>query len=235
MSRFSIGRAAMVVAAMLLVATAVSSTKAHFVWIESQPTGAGLLIRSGFGEPDGWDPDLVARMGKSTFWIRRGDESTEVAVPLDLKEQEYRATLDGAAPDAVLAATDFGVIQFGGNPPSWLRYTAKHLVGPPESWQDDAPMNDLRIEVLATHEGDHVALRVLHLGRPLVGASIKAYPADDAKVDLTTDEDGTARWNVSKAGLYALYVGTTTPTAGELDGKKYEALKDYATLTFRLP
>jgi hypothetical protein len=221
--------------AVLFMLVVTSYATAHFVWIDSEPTPDGLLIRSGFGEPDGWDPDLAARMGKSTFWVRRDGKTKPVAVPLDKKEQEYRTTLPGETPGTVLAATDFGVIQFGGNPPAWLRYTAKHLVGTPETWNDATPTDDLRIEVLAKREGDHVTLRVLHLGRPLGGAVIKAYPADEEKTELTTDEDGVAQWKVSTAGKYSLYVGTTTPTAGELDGKKYDVLKDYATLTFRLP
>ena len=51
---------------------------------------------------------------------------------------------------------------------------------------------------------------------------------------MTTDEDGTARWKLTAKGSHSLYVGTTTPTPGEANGKKYDVLKDYATLTFRL-
>lgn len=220
---------------VVLPLVVVSTAAAHFVYVESQPTAAGLLVRSGFGEPSGWDPDLVGRMSKSTFWTRNGSTLKEIALPLDQTEQEYRTTLAGAAPEAVLAATDFGVIQFGPNPPSWLRYTAKNLVGTPDQWNDETPTKELRIEVLAKREGDDVVLRVLFLGKPLNGATIKTYPAKGENIELTTDEDGTARWKLTEAGLHSLYVGTTTPTAGEVDGKKYDALKDYATLTFRLP
>jgi hypothetical protein len=222
-------------AAAALVAVLVAQASAHFVYVDSQPTDKGLLVKSGFGEPSGWDPDLVTRMSNSTFWTRTGGALKEIQVPLDEKEQEYRTTLAGPAPDAVLAATDFGVIAFGGNPPSWLRYTAKHLVGTPERWNDETPTKELRIEVLARREGDDVVLRVLHLGKPLAGATIKTYPAEGENVELTTDEDGTARWKLSVKGSHSLYVGTTTQTPGETNGKKYETLKDYATLTFRLP
>lgn len=221
--------------AAVLMLVIASSAAAHFVYVETQPTDQGLLIRSGFGEPSGWDPDLVDRMSKSTFWTRAGGKLQTVAVPLDAAEQEYRTTLPGAAPDAVLAAADFGVIQFGNNPPSWLRYTAKNLVGAPDHWNDETPSKELRIEVLAKREGDDVVLRVLYLGKPLNGATIKTYPAKGENVELTTDEDGTARWKLTEPGLHSLYVGTTTPTPGEVDGKKYDVLKDYATLTFRLP
>jgi len=221
--------------AMAATASIGSTASAHFVWIESQPGDAGLLIRSGFGEPDGWDPDLVDRMGKSTFRLRYGSELKPTTLPLHDGEKEYRADVSGPAPDAVLGTTDFGVIQFGGNPPSWLRYTAKHLVGTPDAWHDDQPTKDLRIEVLARRDGDRVVLKVLHLGKPAVGAVIKTFPAEGDSATLTTDASGEAVWEAKAAGTYACYVGVTTPEPGDVDGKKYDALKDYATLTFRLP
>src|SRR5688500_2841612 len=126
-------------AAVLLTLFVAAQATAHFVWINSDATSIGLLVRCGFGALDGWDADLVERMSKSVFWTRKSGETKTVAVPLDAKEKEYRAMLPGPSPDAVLAATDFGVIAFGGNPPSWLRYTAKHLVGKPETWNDEKP------------------------------------------------------------------------------------------------
>jgi hypothetical protein len=218
-----------------LVVASVAS--AHFVWIESSPTAAGLQIRSGFGEPEGWDPDLVDRMSRSKFWTRAGGTLKPLEIAIDKTEREYRTVVTGKSPDAVLAAADFGVVQFGPNPPSWLRYTAKHLTGVPETWNEDTPSKDLRIEVTAKRVGDDVVLRVVHLGKPLSQASIKAFPPSQSgeKVELTTDEDGVAKWPAKASGNYALYVGTTVPATGEIDGKKYEALKDYATLTFRIP
>ena len=212
-----------------------SSALAHFVWIETKPTDAGLLVRSGFGEIDGWDPDFVDRMANSTFWVRSGTGLKPLSLPLDKKEAEYRTTVADAQANAVLGATDYGIIAFGKSPPSHLRYTAKSLVGLPADWNDAKPTAELRIEVLAKLDGKNVALQVLHLGKPLAAAKIKARtPAGDA-VELLTDDQGKALWPTAGAGHYSLYVGTTTNTAGELNGKKFEALKDYATLTFVLP
>lgn len=212
-----------------------SSASAHFVWIETAAEGDRLAVRSGFGEMSGWDPDLVDRMKDSQFWTRGAGGLQPLAVAVDEKEKEYRTTVEGTKPTTVLAATNFGVIQFGASPPSWLRYTAKNLVGEPKTWGDDQPTKDLRIELLASLDADRVTLKALHLGKPLAGAKIKGENAKGESVELTTDEQGVAHWPMVGAGRYACYVGTTTKTGGELNGKKYDVLKDYTTLTFTIP
>lgn len=175
-------------------------------------------------------------MAKTQFWTRSTDGATKtIEMPVDKKESEYRTELTGPLPSAILAASDFGVIQFGGNPPSWLRYTAKCLVGSPSTWADTKPTESLRIELMATLDGDGVRLKAFHLGKPLAGATIKATPPDGSRVELTTDEQGMARWPLAGAGMYGCYVGTTTNEPGEQDGKAFAALKDYTTLTFTLP
>ena len=178
-----------------------SSALAHFVWIETKPTDAGLLVRSGFGEIDGWDPDFIDRMANSTFWVRSATGMKPLSLPLDKKEAEYRATVADVHANAVLGATDYGIIAFGKSPPSHLRYTAKSFVGSPADWNDAKPTAELRIEVLAKLDGKNVALQVLHLGKPLAAAKIKAQtPAGDA-VEWLTDEQGTALWPTAGAGL----------------------------------
>jgi hypothetical protein len=207
---------------------------AHFVWIETEPAGKGTLVRAGFGEVNGWDPDLIDKIKNSRFWTRSKNGTAPLAIAVDPKEKEYRATIEGPAPAAVLAATDYGVIQFGKAPASWLRYTSKHLVGAPAEWNDKTPTKDLRIEVLAEHDGDAVRLQVLFLGNPAADAVIKGEGPDGKHVELKSDAEGRARWPLSGPGLYSCFVGITTETPGELDGKKYVVEKDYAALNFRI-
>lgn len=220
---------------LLGVALSAAVASAHFVWIQSEPAGEEVLIRSGFGEHDGWDPDLVDRMAKSVFRLRTSKGLEKLAVALDADADEYRAKLKPGAGEAVLAETDFGIIQFGGSPPTHLRYTAKHLLNPPAKWTADKPESDRRIEIIAKAEGTDVKLTVLHLGKPLAGAKIKATTPKGESVEMVTDDHGAATWNAKEPGLYGCYVGTTIEEAGELAGKKYSTMKDYATLTFQVP
>jgi uncharacterized GH25 family protein len=229
-------RSSVVLSAVLLW-TAFWSTAAsgHFVWIETSSEGKGTLVRAGFGEAGGWDPDLIDKIKNSRFWTRSaGGATAPLAIAVDEKEKEYRAKIEGERPAAVLAATDYGVVQFGKFPPSWLRYTSKHLTGAPGEWNDKTPTKELRVELLAEYDGDAVKLQALFLGKPPAEATIKGETPDGKTVELKTDAEGRARWPISGPGLYSCYVGATTETPGELEGKKYEVLKDYAALNFRI-
>jgi uncharacterized GH25 family protein len=225
-----VGRSLVVALAALWTATA----SAHFVWIESSSEEKGTLVRAGFGEAGAWDPDLIDKIKNSRFWTRSDAGVAPLAIAVDEKEKEYRTTIEGPRPAAVLAATDYGVIQFGKFPPSWLRYTSKHLTGTPEKWNDKTPAKELRVEIMAEHDGDAVKLQAFFLGKPLADAVIKGETPDGKNVELKTDAEGRARWPLSGPGLYSCFVGATTETPGELEGKKYDVLKDYAALNFRI-
>ena len=220
-----------IVIAGALVGWCAAPATAHFVWIESEADGGDLLVRSGFGEPEGWDPDLIGRMQAARFRLHTSAGWQPWEMKLDATEREYRASIPTTRASAAGAICDFGVIQFGGNPPSWLRYTAKSLLGPPSAWPQQADA-EFRIELLAKRAGENVQLTALHLGKPLAGAKIKCFSPKEQRLELTTDENGSAAWPLAGPGRYACYVGTTVAEKGDHGGKSYEALKDYTTLTF---
>lgn len=215
------------------VVAAAATASAHFVWIETSAKNDGLHVRSGFGEAGGWDPDLVDKIKQTKYWTRTGAKLDSLALPLDATEKEYRAVVKGAGPSAIIGNCDYGVIQFGANPASHLRYSAKSLVGAPAAWQDVAN-KDLRVELIASPDGDAVKLQALFLGKPLTDAKIKATNPDGNDVELKTDGEGMARWPLVGGGVYRCYLGKRTKEAGELDGKKYEGLMDYTSLTFEI-
>lgn len=227
-------RSVVTAGAVALLLMAASSAFAHFVWIETQADGVALLVRSGFGEPDGWDPDLISRIKQTKYWVRTGGSLKPLEVPLDEKEKERRTKVEGPLPTAVLGSCDYGVIGLGGRPATWLRYTAKNLVGPAPAWTDREANPDFRIEVMASLAGNKVKLQVLHLGKPLADATVKATPPSGETVTLTTDSQGQVEWPLSGAGRYGLFVGTTIEKEGKLGDKTYVSMKDYATLTFEV-
>lgn len=213
-----------------------STVEAHFVWIQADPAESEWLIRAGFGEFDGWDPDLIDRIRTTEFRKRTAGKVTPLKVTVDSDADEYRARTDLATGDGLLAECDFGVVQLGGGPPVWLRYTAKHRVGDFASWKPDEATPGARIEVLATVvDPASLRLKVPYLGKPLADAKIKATTPSGARAELTTDAGGQAVWTLSETGLHGCYVGTTTPQSGTRDGRNYEAQKDYATFSFRRP
>jgi uncharacterized GH25 family protein len=228
-----IGRRFAAVAAALVCVSVASIASAHFVWIDAEARDGKTVVKSGFGEPEGWDPDLVGKITQTKYWMKSGDELKPLDMKLDEKEQEIRATVDGPAPAVIVASTEYGVVQFGPNPASLLRYTAKRLGGAPKSWKDKATKS-LRVELVAKADGDSIALQALFLGKPAAGAKIKATNPNGDEVEMTADDAGKATWKLAGPGKYGCYFGVTTPEEGAVGDKKYAALKDYTTLSFEI-
>lgn len=221
--------------ATVVLGIAASTSLAHFLWIDSKAAEVGLEVLAGFGEPEGWDPEMVDRIKSAKYWIRGANRELQpLELTLDSEKGKYRAKIAGTPPTAILGVCDMGVVSFGKGKPFWLRYTSKELVGAPGRWNDVKASEPNRIEVLATRDGNGIRLTTIHLGKPLADATIKAFPPKGDKIELKTDSSGTARWSITQSGRHQLYVGGTVAGAGEHDGKTYDNIKDYATLTFTL-
>lgn len=222
-------------AAVAMVALAITqSALAHFVWIETQPQAAELLVRAGFGESDKWDAHLADNIKQTKYWTR---DMAGTVKPVELKfaekSGEYRGTAAGKDFSAVLGFCDYGVVARG-KEPFYLQYSAKNLVGAPATWLDAKPSDVVRIEVLAVLEADGVRFTTYHLGKPLAGATFKAWTPADEKVELTTDDKGVCKLSLAGPGYYKCLVNGVVNEAGEVDGKKFATKKDYATLGFSL-
>lgn len=219
--------------ALALVLGAAATAGAHFVWIESSSKGGQTLVRSGFGDAGDWDEPLVGNIKQTKYWARVDGKLEALEMPLDKESQEYRGKVAGKTPSAIVAVCDYGMFSRGAKP-ARLQYTAKNLIGAPAAWQD-SPNKDLRIELVATVDGDVVKLQALFLGKPLALTKIKVWNPDGKEAELKTDAEGVASWPLVGGGVYRCYAGTSTKEAGEYDGKKYEAMMDYTSLTFEIP
>jgi Protein of unknown function (DUF3386) len=74
-------------------------------------------------------------------------------------------------------------------------------------------------------------LLVLWQGKPLPNAKVTVQKPDNSSTELETNEQGNAEFRESVNGLLAILANHSEPTAGERDGKKYESIKHYSTLT----
>lgn len=223
-------------AAAAALACLAATAEAHFVWIDVEPQDRAWLVRAGFGDPGGWDSDYIDRITQTEFWARStSGDLARLSLAVDEESKELRGTLTDKSAAAIVAACEYGVVQFGQGGPFYLRYSAKRLLEAPADWHDAEPAKPLRAEILARREGDGVRLTALHQGKPLAAAQIRAYTPDGRRVELTTDDAGEAHWQTPRSGTYNCYFGTTIEKAGQHDGQAYDSQKDYATLTFELP
>src|SRR5262249_6590300 len=56
-----------------------------------------------------------------------------------------------------------------------------------------------------------------------------------ANTRLTADAAGVAAWKPPAPGVYAVYTRDTRKESGEAGGKKYEEIRDFATVAFTWP
>jgi hypothetical protein len=238
-SRTQIGSRNELMKSLTTLTTALVLTQtaaAHFVWIGSTIKDGKLVVTSGLGEPGEYDKKFADRIKQTKYWTEDASgKTTPLTMPFDAAAGEYRNELSGPRPRVVIGFCDYGIFQRPNSPASRLMYSAKRIVEPSVGWKDSAPRKELRIELLAEFTADKVVFRVIHHGKPLANAEIKLFgPSDDNGV-VTTNVDGGAEWKLKSPGEYSCYVGTSVPKAGEVNGKKYESERDYATLTFSRP
>jgi hypothetical protein len=196
-------------AALCLILTAPA--RAHFPWL-LPPQGARGPVQLVFSDtlkPD--DPALLKKLVATELFVIGADGKS-----LPVKATEGKDALEITVPDGdlrVLAGVcRYGVVQRGEMPPFLLTYYPKTFVGQLAPATFLYKGNDrLTLEIVPVAKKPAVC--VLWQGKPLAGATIL----------LLTP------------GLYGLRVLHTEKKAGEVDGKKYQEARHYATLTIRVP
>src|SRR5581483_2086767 len=93
----------------------------------------------------------------------------------------------------------------------------------------------LPLEVMATCEGDAIRLVALRDGKPLPHAEFVTVDSQLVNTKLAAGDDGVASWKPPANGAYAVYTRDTRKEPGEAGGKKYEEIRDFATVAFTWP
>src|SRR5262249_11316088 len=90
-------------------------------------------------------------------------------------------------------------------------------------------------ETTATVEGDTLRLVALHDGRRVPGAVFHTIDSDLFNEKVTADKEGKATWKVKYPSNFSIYTSRVAKEAGEAGGKKYEEVREFATLAFSWP
>jgi uncharacterized GH25 family protein len=227
-------RFASLTVALLLLAAPV---RAHFLWIVPDEPADGKpathIIFSDDLNPGA--ADLLKKVAKTEAYARNLDLKTT-----DLKLTEDKNVLRVGVKEKgqVLGAVcKYGVFQKGNDEPALIYYYAKSYAGedlkkpPPDNLMK--PWDKLALEIVPLVE-EKKTVQVLWQGKPLAGAEVVLLvPGDDKPVQGMTDKDGLYKVVNPKAnGVYGIRALYTEKTAGEYDGKKYNLIRHYATLTF---
>jgi hypothetical protein len=218
---------------LLLVAR---SADAHFLFIRiTPPAEGGRAAEVYFSEQaSAGDPRFIEKVAHTTLWRQTTPGKFE---PLEVRQaaDRLRAHLPSSGTVSVVGVCEYGVLARPNEPVFLLRYFHKALAGKPDELNRLERRAQSPLEIMATINDESVELVALADGQPLPGAVFHALDNDLAEREVTADTDGRARFKPSANGTWSIYVKHVTPTAGEKDGKRYDEIRDFATVAFAWP
>ncbi len=215
--------------ALALNLITASIANAHFVWV----LRSGDAVHVRFGESaEEAEPELLKNVSQAKVWARVPAGRSGMAmveVPLTLTPEQLSGPVDTRA-EAIVAAHEYGVVAKGGAP-FLLKYLAKQPLSPlPGKWAAINDAEHLPLEVTPAWKGRQLRLTVTWQGQPAAGLEVKATGCGLDET-LTTDTAGTVMCEPKENGVLSVRARMIAETSGELDGKKYESIRTYSTLT----
>ena len=209
---------------------------AHFLFVRVLPPAeGGRAAEVYFSElAEAGDPRYLDKIAQTQLWLQAAPGKFE---PLKVHKapDRLRAWLPAPGSVAVVGACTYGVLARPNQTPFLLRHFPKALDGRPDDLNRLRPLDKLPLEVVATVEGGRVRLVALKDGKPVPRAEFVTVDHRLANTKLTADAAGTATWEPPSAGVYSVYTRDTRKEAGEAGGKKYEEIRDFATVAFAWP
>lgn len=201
---------------------------AHFVFVVPAANGAAAtVVLSEDLNPDEAVP--AAKMAGLKLTVRDA-AGKDTAVEYKTEAHSLKADLPGAGPRVVFGSVAYGIMQRGESKPYLLSYHPKAVIGRVAA--DRLVVGEkLPVELVPeTTEGVN-RLRFYAAGKPVEGAEVTLIKPDGSSAKLKTGKDGRTD-RIEGTGRFAAWAKTVNPTAGELNGKKYDESRDYATLVY---
>src|SRR5262245_26279351 len=209
---------------------------AHFLFVRILPPAeGGRAAEVYFSElAEAGDPRFLDKIAKTELWLQKASGQFE---PLKVHRgyDRLRAWVPESGSMVVVGRCDYGVLGRPKQTPFLLRHFPKALAGTPDELNKLLPYGKLPLEVVATFDGDGVRLVALRDGKPVPKAEFVTVDQSLANVKLTADEHGRATWKPPAAGVYSVYTRDTRKESGQAGGKKYEEVRDFATVAFTWP
>ncbi len=250
------GLATVAVVAGLLLVVATAEARAHFLYIRVGPPAEGGRWADAYFsdrlEPG--DPKFIAKVARTRMWLQ-GPPGEFRELPVHPAADRLRAPLPAGRSLVVIGQCEYGVVARPKETPFLLRYYPKAMTGVAEELNRMTPRPEIPFEIQATFDngpksaagasgdgsnsgsGVHGAVRLVALraGRPVPGAVFMAVDPDMSEQTVTAGPDGAASWTPPAPGQYAITVRETIKRPGTLEGKGYEEIREFATVSFAWP
>ncbi len=235
-TRWSAMKTRLLVLASVLAALGAVEARAHYLFIYiGPPAEAGRSAEVYFSESaTAGDPRFIDKIAHTKLWLQKSPGEFE---PLTVRKgaDRLRAYLPAGASVVVIGECQYGVIARENQVPFLLRHYPKAMAGKPDELNRLAPRDESPLEIMATIDDNRVTFTVLRGGKPLPGAKLTTIDADLTNEEFSAGPDGRAVWTPPTPGRYSVYTQFVTKQAGELDGKRYEEIREFATLAFVWP
>jgi uncharacterized GH25 family protein len=205
---------------------AVATSQAHFPFIV--PDSAGTSAKIVFSDDLNADTNVNIEKITNTKLTLRDSAGKESAMTWKKEDGFYGINLPGTGTRIVHGVTDFGVLQKGDTKPFRLVYYPKAIIGNPT--EKVATIGErLALEIVAVTSFGKVKFQVLASGKPVADAEVTILLPESGKKAMKTDKDGfTSEFDGS--GRYGVVAKLFENKSGDHAGKKYEEIRNYATL-----
>lgn len=215
---------------LLIFLASARHGQAHFVFVVAGAADAKVFLSENLKPDNRIDPALVAGARLNLRQANGGEQ------PLTLvkRKEGFEVALAGKGTRLVYGMDDLGFSGSATSPkPYLLIYYPKTIIGdafdPQMRVGSRAP-----VEILPTGRPGVAKLLLVARGKPLPNAEITVILPDGSQKKMVTDASGQTE-PLSGSGRFGAWAPFWESAPGVRDGKKYEEVRNYATLVFDNP
>src|SRR5687768_10336114 len=219
---------------IVLTVLLTGAAQGHFLFVRVLPHAeGGRAAEVYFSElAEAGDSRFIDKIAHTQLWLQKTPGTFD---PLRVHKapDRLRAWLPSSGTVVVVGECRYGVLARPRQTPFLLRHFPKAMAGAADEL--NRMKADSILDIAATFESEGVRLTALKDGKPLPRAEFVTVDASLANTTLKADDQGKVFWKPAKPGVWSVYTRDMRKEKGEHAGRKYEEIRDFATLCFSWP
>jgi uncharacterized GH25 family protein len=219
--------------ALAIALFTASAASAHFPFLVPDGPAKGKAVFSDTLKPDKDVP--VDRIASTKLVALADGKASDLAWTLDKSANCYTFDVPGSGSRVVVGTCDYGVLQRGDSKPFLLLYYPKAIFGDLPAAERATAGDKVPLELVPVAAGGKVRFKALADGKPLAKADVTVIVPGEMKSAIVATDDAGLTPEFDKPGVYGAQVRRVEAKAGDREGKKYEEVRQYATLVVTLP
>lgn len=222
--------------ALIVTALGASHAEAHFLFVRLLPPAEGGRFAEVFfsDHADAGDPRFVEKIAGTKLWLQTKPGAFE-SLTIQKTADRLRVHVTAMGGCGIVGEGTYGVLGRAGKPAFLLRHYPKAVGGNATEIAALAAKPGIPFEILVRPDGQNLEFTALRDGKPLANARFTAIGVDLKDHPFQADSEGKARWRPIGRGTFAVYTSQTLPERGVHDGKKYDEIREFATVAFAWP